>query len=582
MGRMLGIGFRFLCPILFCFVSWIATADQLKSADLIVVNARIYTVNEKQPWAEAMAVRDGKILAVGSTTAIKSLSGPSTRIIDAQDRLLLPGFTDCHVHFMDGSLSLQRVNVEDAKDLADVQRMIKQFAAAHPNDAWVLGRGWSYAHFPNTGGLPTKEMLDAVIPDRPAFIEGYDGHTFWANSKALALAGIDRNTRNPANGIIVRDAKGEPTGALKEDAGDLVAGKVPPPTREQRLVALALGIQHANQLGLTRVHSAGQDFEYLDLYSELRKRGDLTLRFYVAYFLDPPELTPEKMQIIENARRTYDDEWISVGVVKTMLDGVVESHTAAMFTPYSDDPSTSGTLFWSPEKYKAAVLELDRRGYQVFTHAIGDRAVHLALDTYAEAERTNKTTDARDRVEHIETITAADSPRFGKEHVIASFQPLHAYPDDDTLKVWAVNAGPDRASRAWVWKSISSTGGVLAFGSDWPVVTINPWYGLQNALTRETVDRTPAGGWLPEQRISLAAAIRAYTLDAAYAGHCEKTEGSIEPGKLADFIIVSQDLFKVDPHQLRDTKVLITVVGGKPVYESNEFRAQTAATEVHP
>ena len=579
MDHLFNTGLRTLCAILL-FSSWIANAEELKSADLIVVNARIYTVNEKQPWAEAMAVRDGKILAVGSTTTITALAGPATRTIDAQHRLLLPGFTDCHVHFMDGALSLQRVNVEDAKNLAQVQQMIKQFAAAHPSDSWILGRGWSYAHFPDTGGLPTRQMLDAVVPDRPAFIEGYDGHTFWANSKALALVGIDRNTPDPPNGVIVRDTNGEPTGTLKEYAGDMVLNKIPAPTREQRLAALENGIHEANRLGLTRVHSAGQDFEYLDLYSELRKRGELTLRFYVAYFLDPPELTPKEMQIIEDARRTYNDDWISGGVVKTMLDGVVESHTAAMFAPYSDDPKLAGKLFWDPAKYKAAVLELDRRGYQVFTHAIGDRAVHLALDTYAEAQATNKTTDARDRVEHIETITAADIPRFGKEGVIASFQPLHAYPDDDTLKVWAVNVGPDRASRAWVWKSVASTGGVLAFGSDWPVVTINPWYGLQNAVTRETVDRTPAGGWLPEQRISVAAAIRAYTLDAAYAGHREKTEGSIEPGKLADFIIVSQDLFTVDPHQLRQTEVLMTVVGGKVVYESNAFKAQTAVAEV--
>jgi len=343
---------------------------------------------------------------------------------------------------------------------------------------------------------------------------------------------------------------------------------MPKPTREERLTALRKGLHEANRLGVVRVHSAGGDFEYLDLYDELRKNGELTVRQYIAYFLDPPELKPEAIEKIEQARKKYNDEWISGGAVKTMLDGVVEAHTAAMLGTYADDTSQSGKLFWDPDKYKQAIAELDKRGLQIFTHAIGDRAVRTALDAYENAQKTNHSTDDRPRIEHIETITAEDIPRFGKLGVIASFQPLHTDPNEDTLKVWAVAAGPDRVSRAWPWRSVESTGGKLAFGSDWPVVTISPWPGVQNALTRQTAEGEPAGGWVPKERINIEDAVRGYTLGAAFAGRREKTEGSLETGKLADLIILSKDLFTIEPPDILNEEVLVTMVGGKVVYES--------------
>jgi predicted amidohydrolase YtcJ len=340
---------------------------------------------------------------------------------------------------------------------------------------------------------------------------------------------------------------------------------------------LRKGIHEANKAGLVRVHSAGQDFEYLDLYNELRKSGELTLRFYIAYFLNPPGLTPAISKQIEDARRRYNDNWIAGGVVKTMLDGVVEAHTAAMLAPYSDDPSQSGKLFWDPDQYKATVADLDRRGLQIFTHAIGDKAVRLALDAYQKAAEVNKTKDARPRIEHIETINPQDIDRFGKLGVIASMQPLHSYPDEDTLSIWARNIGPERATRPWVWRSIEQKGGVLAFGSDWPVVTLNPWKGVQTAVTRQTEEGEPVGGFIPQQRLSLEDAIRAYTLGAAFAGRREKTEGSLEAGKLADFIVLDRDLFKIEPSEIGKTEVLLTVVGGKVVYESPAWTQSTAA-----
>ena len=546
-----------------------AQSAKTAPADTIVLHGRVYTENAKQPWAQAVAIRGARIVAVGSDTEIEKMRAMGTKVVDAAGRLVLPGFVDSHIHFMDGSLSLGRVNLEGAKDASDIQQRLREYASNHPGDGWILGRGWNYAMF-GPEALPHKKYLDEIFPSRPVFLEGYDGHTYWANSKALALAGITRETPDPPNGAIVRDQRtGEATGALKESAQELVAKIVAKPSRAEKLTALRAGIKWANEHGITRVHSAGGDFEELDLYDELRRHGDLTLRFYIAYFLNPPLLRPQDLEAIENARKKYHDDWIDAGAVKFMVDGVVESHTAAMLEPYSDDPSLKGKLFWEPSNYKAAVTELDKRGLQLFTHAIGEYGVRTALDAYENAENLNHTRDRRPRIEHIETIAPADIPRFGKLGVIASMQPLHSYPDSNTLNVWARNVGPDRASRAWSWKSISDAGGRLAFGSDWPVVTLNPWEGLQTAVTRQTTDGQPAAGFVPAQRLTVAQTIEGYTLGAAIAGHREKWEGSLEPEKLADLIIVSQNVFEIVPQKLAETRVLTTMVGGQVVYQTD-------------
>ncbi len=541
----------------------------VEPADIIVVRSRVYTENSKQPWAQAVAIRNGKIVAVGDDEEIERTRGAGTKVIDAGGKLVLPGFVDCHIHFLDGSFSLGRVNLEGARDAADVQKRLRQYATGHPGDDWILGRGWNYAMF-GPEALPHKKYLDEIFPDRPVFLEGYDGHTYWANSKALALAGITRDTPNPSNGSIVRDPKtGEATGALKESAQDLVAKVIPKPSRAERLLALHAGMKWANEHGITRVHSAGQDFAVLDLFDEMRRQGTLTVRMYIAYFLNPPELRPQDLEAIENARKKFHDDWIDAGAVKFMVDGVVESHTAAMLEPYSDDSSLKGKLFWEPSQYKAAVVELDKRGLQLFTHAIGDYGVRTALDAYENAETRNNSRDRRPRIEHIETIATSDIPRFGKLGVIASMQPLHSYPDTNALDVWARNAGPDRASRAWAWKSISDAGGRLAFGSDWPVVTLNPWEGVQTAVTRQTSEGLPEAGFVPGQRLTVAPVIEGYTLGAAFAGRREKSEGSIEIGKLADLIILSENIFDIDPHKIRATKVVTTIVGGRLVYQAD-------------
>ena len=555
----------------FLMIAGIARAQGLivKPADIIVIHGRVYTEDPKQPWAQAVAIHGAKIIAVGDDTAIEKLRGMGTKVINAGGKLVLPGFTDCHVHFLSGSLSLGRVNLEGAKDVPDMQKKLREYAAEHPGDDWILGRGWDYAMF-GPEALPHKKYLDDLFPNRPVLLGGYDGHTSWVNSKALALAGITRETPNPPNGIIVRDAQtGEATGALKEAAQGLVSKVIPKPTREEKLLALRAGMKWANEHGLARVHSAGGDFEILDLYDEMRRRGDLSLRMYIAYFLNPPSLRPQDIDAIEAARKKFHDEWIDAGAVKFMVDGVIESHTAAMLDPYSDDPSLKGKPFWEPGNYNAAVAELDKRGLQLFTHAIGDYGIRMALDGYENAAQQSHSKDRRSRIEHIETAAAADIPRFGKLGVIASMQPLHSYPNADTLDVWARNIGPDRASRAWAWKSIADGGGHLAFGSDWPVVTLNPWEGIQTAVTRQTSEGTPEAGFVPEQRLTVAQAVDGYTQGAAFAGRREKTEGSLEVGKLADLIIISQNIFDINPHKIGATKVVATIVGGRLVYQAD-------------
>jgi predicted amidohydrolase YtcJ len=586
-GQGFWAGFALILGVLTVFPTTLAAGEpiDIRPADTVVIHARIYTVNEKQPWAEAVALRAGTVVAVGSEAEIGKLRGPNTKVIDAGGRLILPGFTDCHIHFLDGSISLLQVNLDRAKTVGEIQQQVKAYAAEHPELPWVLGRGWQYTVF--ASGLPTKAALDEIIPDRPVYLESFDGHSWWANSKALKLAGITKESRNPPGGQFVRDpASGEPTGAVKEDAADAVVRRaIPHPSHEQLLQALRRGMHEANAAGLTGAISPGGvsveggDFSALDVYDELRRQGELTLRFYIGSRLEPPAVSAEQIDRIDAARRRHHDDWIAAGAAKFFLDGVIESHTAAMLAPYSDDPQQSGSLLWEPEKYKKAVAELDHRGIQVYTHAIGDRAIRLALDAYEDAANRNHTRDARPRIEHIENISAEDIPRFGKLGVIASFQPLHAYPDDDVFKVWAPNIGPERAQRGWPWRSIEKTGGVLAFGSDWPIVTLNPWPGVQTALTRQTAEGEPPGGWLPTERISLGDAIRAYTLGAAFAARREKTAGSLEPGKIADLIVLSQDLFMIEPTEIGKTEVLLTMVGGKIVYQSPNWSSVKSASE---
>ena len=534
-------------------------------ADLIITNARIYTVDPGNPWAAAVAIRGARLIGVGGARAIDRLRGPRTRVLDAEGRLMLPAIEDSHVHFVAGALRMKLLDLSGATTLTEVRQRIRDWAAAHPRDPWIRGSGWIYTTFP--GGLPTREELDRLVPDRPALMSCADGHSFWVNSRALAAARIDRRTPDPPTGSIRHDPDGEPNGILDEGAVILVTDLIPKPSRSELTAALLDALRAAAREGVVRMHSLGGDFEHLDIFDEIRRRHELTARLSVAMFVDPPAMTQSQWRELRAARRRYRDDWISVDGAKMMLDGVIDAYTGAMVEPYADRPDLRGKLLWDPAVYTGTVAALDRERFQVSTHAIGDAAIRLALDAYEAAASANGDRDRRDKVEHVEAIAASDIPRFARLGVIASFQPLHANPDPSWIGSWIPHVGPERERRAMAWKSLLRSGARLAFGSDWPVVPISPWRGIQIAVTRQDFQGNPPGGWIPSERITVPEAVHAYTMGGAYAMRRERDEGSVEAGKLADLIVLSQNIFEIDPHGIGDTKVLMTIVGGRVIYE---------------
>lgn len=544
-------------------------------ADLILSGGRVFTAEARTPWAEAVAIRGERIVFVGSTQEALGLKGPKTEVMDLSGRLILPGFNDSHIHLVNGALSFERVDLIEDQSLEAVQKRIHDFAKANPKSPWVLGRGWVYGSF--RGSLPTKEQLDAVVLDRPAYMECYDGHSGWANSKALALAGIAKDTKDPEGGVIVRDPRtGEPTGALKEaPARQLVESKIPLPDADGRYRLLVRALALLSSYGITSVQDARWDggdlAEDAALYERAQREGRLSVRVRAAAWLIPGGET-ETIALARLLKETHTGPILRFGTVKAFVDGVVEAHTAAMLAPYSDDPSFGlGLPNWDAEALKAAVVAADKAGLQVYLHAIGDRGVRMALDAHEAAIRVNGPRDRRGRIEHIETIDTADYPRFAKLGVIASMQPFHANPDQNLFDVWARNLGPERASRGFSWRAIEKAGGKLVFGSDWPIVTPDVLRGLYCAVSRKTREGTPADGWLPAHAVSLESAMRHYTLDGAFASFEEAEKGSITVGKLADLVVVSEDVFKGPPERLLTAHVLLTLVGGRVVHRAAGF-----------
>ncbi|MFQ5791904.1 MAG: amidohydrolase, partial [Acidobacteriota bacterium] len=535
-----------------------------------------------RPWAEAMAIRDEILAAVGTSADIDRLIGAETAVIELDGRLVLPGFNDSHIHFLYGAQRLDQVQLDEARSLQEMQDIVQVYARAHPERPWILGMGWIYAYV-DGGRLPTRHDLDSVVSHRPVFLLAYDGHTAWVNTRALEEAGITRDSRAEGYGEVVKEpSTGEPTGVLKErGAMSLVSRVIPRPSRQKQLETLRQGIAYAHRFGITSVQNAhgvlpsdsnggiGQD--PFDLYEELEQAGELKIRFYNAITITRDTTDAELDRVAELMTR-WRGPWLKAGAVKIVMDGVIESHTAAMLEPYADDPSLSGSPDYSQEEIDELIAKLDRREFQIFTHAIGDRAVRMVLDAYEKAMRANPGRRRRHRIEHIEVVSKEDIPRFASLGIIASMQPYHASPD--VVDLWARNVGPERLDRAFAWKSIRSAGGAMIHGSDWPVVTLDPLVGLHAAVTRQDLDGKPEQGWIPAQRLSLEEAVYAYTLGGAWASFEENIKGSLERGKVADLVVLSEDIFKVVPHKIAETEVLMTVVGGEIVYLSPAFLSE--------
>ena len=565
---------RFAIALLSLSFSISLLAQSKPTADLIVTNAKVWTVDKDHPTAQAVAVLGDRIVAVGSNADVEVLRRPDTKVIDGGGKLLLPGFNDAHVHFVDGGLQLDSVQLNDATSTDEFVRRVREQAQKTPKGEWIKGGDWDETKW-SPPNLPTKELIDPVTPDNPVFLGRYDGHGAVANSAALRLAGITAQTPDPPGGVIVRDAQGNPTGALKDAAKELVIKVIPRLSHEQRLRAMRRALECAASLGITSVqHMNDGEDNYADIraYGELLQSGELTTRVYVA-----PAISDWQDQAKVGIRHAFGSSFLRIGALKSFADGSLGSRTAYFFDPYSDDPSNSGLLGKQMQplsRVRDWMTQADAAGLQLCTHAIGDRAISTVLDLYTDVVRANRGMERRFRIEHAQHMAEKDFARFAQLDVIASVQPYQAIDDGR----WAeARIGHDRASRTYAFRTFLNHGVHLAFGTDWDVAPLNPILTVYAAVTRATLDGKNPNGWFPEQKLSVAEAVEAYTTGSAYAEFQEKEKGSITPGKLADMVLLSDDIFAIDPVRIRDVKVLKTIVGGRLVWDVERKKQYSTA-----
>ncbi len=551
-----------LCLVL---VLALFAAEAEQPADLVIRNAKIVTINKQRPRAQAVAIAGETILFVGSDDDVQPyIDAARTKIINARGRLVTPGFNDTHIHFLQGGRAMLEVDLNDADTLAAVQRKVKERAAELPPGTLIRGRGWDHERFPDKA-WPTRETLDAVAPDHPVAMYRVDGHSVWANSFLLRQAGVTRDTADPSGGTIVRDpASGEPTGILKEAAqGLLKLGNYAPSDAQQNELdeqGLEKALAEARRTGVTSVQQLNGAYE---LFEQFRKQGRLTVRVTVNM-----ELTANKrrLAVFEKLRRRYPAEsnWIRFGYLKGFIDGTLGSGTALMFAPFADDPSTSGLPQMPYEELERRVLAADRLGFQIGIHAIGTKGNHWVLNAYEKAQKINGTRDSRHRIEHAQLLADRDIPRFARLGVIASMQPTHCITDKRFAEK---RIGRDRCRGAYAWRRLLDAQARLAFGTDWPVEPMDPMEGLYAAVTRKDRAGEPGDGWFPDQRLTMEQTIKLYTLGAAYAEFTEDRKGKLQPGYLADLVIFDRDLLTVPAEQILQTRVDVTIVGGRIVYE---------------
>lgn len=523
---------------------------------LAIVNGAVWTADSTKPWAEAIAVSGDRIAAVGSSADIRRLVGSSTRVIDANGRMVVPGFIDSHVHFLAGGLNLASVQLRDARTPADFIRRIKTFASTVPAGTWITGGDWDHQNW--GGELPQRSWIDSVTPNNPVWINRLDGHMALANSAALRAAGVPMTGGDVSGGTITRDQFGQPTGIFKDNAQELIDKAVPDPAPEMLARALDAAMTYASQRGVTSVDHMGT-WADLAVFERAHRAGKLRTRIYASVPLASWARLRDTVVV-----RGRGDAWLRIGGLKGFVDGSLGSHTAAMMQPFTDAPNDSGLLVNTPEDLYTWTSNADKAGLHVIVHAIGDRAIDLQLNIFERVVRENGARDRRFRIEHAQHIAPNDIARFGELGVIPSMQPYHAIDDGR----WAEKLiGHDRAKTTYAFRSLRQTGARLAFGSDWPVAPATPLEGIYAAVTRRTLDDKNPLGWIPEEKISVDDALRAYTLDAAYATFDEKEKGSLSPGKLADIVVIDRNLTRIPPETIRDAGIDYTIVGGQVVYE---------------
>jgi predicted amidohydrolase YtcJ len=523
------------------------------------VTGRVWTGNANQPWAEAVAIRGDRIVAVGSRTEVASLAGRNAEVVDAGDGLVVPGLIDSHIHLIEGGLHLTSVQLRDASTREEFVQRIGEFATKRKPGEWITGGDWDHTLW--GGELPSRDWIDAVTPDNPVWVSRLDGHMSLANTAAFRAAGVDDKVADVAGGEIVRDAAGRPTGVFKDNAMSVIDRACPSATLSERLAAVVAATDFLTARGVTAVHHMGT-WNDLDVFRIAHRRRLLKTRIYACTPLAQWQRLADEVKT--NGR---GDEWLQIGGLKGFVDGSLGSHTAAFLAPFSDAPRDSGLLVNTVEDLEAWTKAADRAGLQVAVHAIGDRAIRLQLDVFERVARENGLRDRRFRIEHAQHIDPADIPRFAELGVIASMQPYHCIDDGR----WAERViGARRSETTYAFRSLLDVRAPLAFGSDWFVAPPTPLEGIDAAVTRRTLDGKNAGGWVPQQKITVEEALRAYTSGAAFAAFNEADRGSLEPGKLADFVVLDRDLFKLAPEDLGKARVKLTMVGGKIVYAAQD------------
>ncbi len=538
-----------------------AIAQRATPADLIVTGARIYTVDPGRPVAEALAVRGGRVLFVGSTRGALALKGANTRVVDYAGRTIIPGMVDAHAHLFELGETLRQVDLVGTKSYDDVVARVAERAKSAPAGSWILGHGWDQNDWGDTR-FPTHDALSRAVPDHPVVLTRIDGHALLANAKAMQLAGITAATKDPEGGRIIRGADGAPTGVFVDNAKALVEHAVPAPRPEEARQALLAAAAEANRWGLIGVHDAGEPERIIDLYEQLARAGQLPLRAYVMISDDSAAIAHWFQRGAQSA--LYDGH-LWVRSIKLYADGALGSRGAALLDPYSDDPGNTGLLVSTPEHIRRVAVEALRHGFQVCTHAIGDRGNRVVLDAYEAALKEVPVADHRFRIEHAQVLSPDDIPRFAELDVIPSMQAVHATSD----QYWAADRlGPSRVIGAYAWRSLLNTGVIVPNGSDFPVERVNPLYSFHSAITRQDEHDYPAGGWHPEQVMTRQEALESMTIWPAEAAFQESVMGSLTPGKYADFVVLDQDIMRVAPEQVLATRVLATYIGGRAVYEA--------------
>ncbi len=534
-------------------------------ADLVLRGGSVYTVDATRSWAEAVAVRKDSIVYVGPDRGVAAYVGPRTRVLDLAGRMVLPAFQDSHIHPISGGISQTQCALYDFQTKEEYVGAVARYAAAHRDAAWIRGDGWSLAAFAPSG-IPDKGLLDAVVPDRPVYLESSDGHSAWVNSKALQIAGLTKDTPNPPGGRIDRDpTSGEPVGSLQDSAMNLVNRKAPPYTPAERQEGLRRALKILNGFGITSFQDASADTDSLETYRVLDEKGELSARVVASLWWERDKGAEQIAGFLE-ARRKYTKGRLRATTVKIMQDGVMEVQTAAMLEPYKGKPGVRGLEMVDPEALKGYVTRLDKEGFQVHFHAIGDAAIRHCLDAIEAARRANGPRDSRHHISHLEIFNPADIPRFRALGVVANFQPLWAFADDYMVKLTLPMLEPERARWLYPIGSLHRSGAVVAFGSDWSVSSPNPLEEMEVAVTRMGPTGETKEPFIPEERIDLPEALAAFTIGAAYVNFQDDKTGSIEKGKLADLIVLDHNLFTIKPEEISEAKVVLTLLGGRPVH----------------